>query len=241
MLKSGLKESDRGYISLQDDLLAVRDGEIWIPVEATLVATSFSEAWAEGARRYHEAERAKQLKVLSLRQAWERFPPATLAPAAFNAELPAGERASRLIERENRLLLARRLEREVLPYRQLLEANPKDTEARLQIGILYARNGVSDVAMREFDAILELNPRHVAAHNNRGNLFFARGDYERALDAYRYAEELDPADGGLRLNAALAYYRLGKLAEARSKFREATQLRKELAAQYRGFAKLLSN
>ena len=43
------------------------------------------------------------------------------------------------------------------------------------------------------------------------------------------------------MNAALAYYRLGKLAEARSKYREATQLRKELATQYRSFAKLLSN
>lgn len=95
--------------------------------------------------------------------------------------------------------------------------------------------------MLPYRQLLEANPRHVAAHNNRGNLFFARGDYERALDAYRYAEELDPADGGVRLNAALAYYRLGKLAEARSKFREATQLRKELASQYRGFGELLSN
>jgi tetratricopeptide (TPR) repeat protein len=241
MIRTGLKAADRGLISLQDDLLVLRDGEVWIPVEATLVATSFTEAWAEGARRYREAAAKQQLRVVSLRQAWERFPPATLAPAPLALDVPSGERVARLIEREQRLLLARRLEREAQPYRQALAANPKDIDARLQIGTLYARNGVIDVAQAEFDAILAQEPRHAAAANNRGNLYFTRGDFERALEAYRFAEELDPADGGIRLNAALAYYRLGKLPEARGKYREAADLKKDIPAQYGAFAKLLGN
>jgi tetratricopeptide (TPR) repeat protein len=241
MFRTGVKEADRGFISLQDELLVIRDGEVWIPVESTLVATSFSEAWAEGARKYREAAAAKQVKVVSLRQAWERYPPATLAPSPLTVEVPSGERVSRLIEREQSLLLARRLEREALPYRQALAANPKDIEARLQIGTLYARNGVNDVAQREFDAILEIDPRNASALNNRGNLYFARGDFERALDAYRTAEELDPADAGIRMNAALAFYRLGKLTEARDKFREAGRLKSDITAQYGAFAKLLGN
>lgn len=241
MFRTGLKESERGFISLQDDLLVVRDGEIWIPVEATLISTSFSEAWAEGARKYREAEAKKQLKVLSLHQAWERYPPVTLAPANFNVEIPSGERASRLAEREQRVLVARRLEREVQPYRLLLASNPNDDEARLQIGTIYGRNGATDLALREFDAILEHNPRQAAAHNNRGNLYFERGDFERALESYRFAEELDPADAGIRVNAALAYYRLGKLSEAQAEYRQATQLQKEVGNQYRALAKLLAN
>ena len=43
------------------------------------------------------------------------------------------------------------------------------------------------------------------------------------------------------MNSALTYYRLGKLAEARTKFTEATALRADLAAQYSAFAKLLGN
>jgi len=77
--------------------------------------------------------------------------------------------------------------------------------------------------------------------NKRAFDEFASGDFERALDAYRTAEEVDPGDGGIRVNAALAYYRLGKLPEARSKFKEATQLNASLAAQYGAFAKLLGN
>jgi tetratricopeptide (TPR) repeat protein len=241
MFRTGVKEADRGLISLQDELLVIRDGEVWIPVESTLVATSFSEAWAEGARKYREAAAKKDVKVVSLRHAWERYPPATLAPGVLALEVPSGERVSRLVEREQGLLLARRLEREVLPYRQALVANPKDIDARLQIGTIYARNGVLDVAQREFDAVLEIDPRHASALNNRGNLYFGRGDFERALDAYRTAEELDPADAGIRLNAALAFYRLGKLSEARDKFREATRLKSDITAQYGAFAKLLGN
>ncbi|HEY7674830.1 MAG TPA: tetratricopeptide repeat protein [Burkholderiales bacterium] len=241
MFRTGLKEADRGLISLQDDLLVVRDGEIWIPVEATLIATSFSEAWAEGGRRYYEAEARKQLKVLPLRHTWERYPPVTLAPPTFAVEVASGERASRLVDREQRVLIARRLEREVQPYRQLLASNPRDEEARLQIGNIYGRNGATDVALKEYEAILAGNPRHAAALNNRGNLYYDRGDYERALESYRFAEELDPGDGGIRVNVALAYYRLGKLPEARAKYREATQLQKDTGKQYRSLAKLLGN
>jgi tetratricopeptide (TPR) repeat protein len=155
--------------------------------------------------------------------------------------VPAGERVARLIEREQRLLLGRRLEREVIAYRQALAANPRDLDARLQIGGIYARNGVFDVALREFEAILAQEPRHGAAINNRGNVFYARGEFEQALEAYQLAESIDPADGAVRLNAALAYYRLGKLNEARGKFREASKLDGGLAAQFGGFAKLLGN
>jgi len=241
MFNTGLKEADRGLISLQDELFVIRNGEVWIPVEATLVAASFTEAWAEGARKYNEAAKAGKVNVVSLRKAWEKYQPTTLSPAPQSIEVPTGERVTRLIEREQALLLARRLEREVMPYRRALAANPKDADARLQIGTIYARNGVNDVAQKEFDAILSQEPRHVSALNNRGNLYFVTGDFERALDAYRTAEEADPVDGGIRVNAALAYYRLGKLAEARTKFKEATQLNASIATQYGSFAKLLGN
>jgi tetratricopeptide (TPR) repeat protein len=241
MFRTGLKETDRDFVSVQDQLLVVRDGEIWIPVESTLIAASFSEAWAEGARRYREAAAANQLKVMPLRNAWERFPPAALAPAKFSVEVPAAERGGRLVERDVRVLLARRLEREVLLYRQMVAANPRNADARLQIGTIYARSGIADVALREFETILEQDPRHAAAVNNRGNIYYDRGDFERALDAYRFAEELDPADGGIRINSALAYYKLGKIAEAQTKYREATRLHQELAAQYQGFARLLAH
>ena len=119
--------------------------------------------------------------------------------------------------------------------------DPKDEDARLQVGNIYGRNGATDVALKEFETILAGNPRNAAALNNRGNLYYDRGDYEHALESYRFAEEVDAGDGGIRVNVALAYYRLGKLAEAQAKYREATRLQKDLGNQYRSLARLLGN
>ena len=53
MFDTGLPAEDAGLISQDDSLLALKDGNVWIPLEATMVNTSFVEAWAEGARKYH--------------------------------------------------------------------------------------------------------------------------------------------------------------------------------------------
>ena len=91
----------------------------------------------------------------------------------------------RLVQNEHTCSLRGASSARCCPYRQTLGLDPKDMVARLQIGTIYARNGIDDVALREFEAILAQDPKHASLHNNRGNLYFARGDYERALDGYR--------------------------------------------------------
>jgi tetratricopeptide (TPR) repeat protein len=233
--------AQRDSLSLQDDLLVIRDGEVWLPLEATLIATSFAESWTEGARKVQEGLKAKQLKVVPLKDAWEQATPVTLAPAGFVIEVPPPDKVQPLVERERRLLVTKGIERLLAPYRAMLAANPADPAAGQQIAILYAQNGLYDLAFREFDKLLAANPRSAEAHNNRGNIYYTLNDYERALEAYAYAEELDPADGGIKLNLALVYYQRGRLKEAAEKYREAVSLDKTLAARYQAFQKLLAN
>ena len=239
MFNTGLAADAREQVSTQDDLLVLRDGQVWIPLEATMIATSFSEAWAEGARKFREAEKAGTLKIISLRRAWERYMPVTLAPAGYAIEPPAGERVKTRFEREHGMLLARALDRLVRPYQAIAAVNPKDPSPRVQVGILYAKNGLHELALKEFDQALALDSGNSAAHNNRGNVYYNQGDYERALEAYRYASRLDAADGGVRLNMALGYYRLGKLKEAAESFQEAAALDRSLETRYQSFKKLL--
>ena len=144
-----------------------------------------------------------------------------------------------LIERERRILVSKSLDRLIAPYRAMLVLNPNDPGALLQIAILYAQNGLYDLAFREFDKLLATNPRSAEAHNNRGNIYYTLADYDRAYEAYAYAEELDPADGGIKLNLALTHYQRGRLKEAVEKYREAVGLNKSLAGKYLAFEKLL--
>ena len=245
MFRTGLKEADRGLISLQEDLLVdSRRRDLDTGLEATLDRDLFHRGLGRGRAQVPRRRcRRSSSSVLSLRQAWEKHPARDAwRPQRAGVEVPTGER----VDSPDRARATPAASRggwsaRSSPIAGMLAANPKDDDARLQIGMIYGRNGVSDVAHARVRGDPSAGPAARAARNNRGNLYYARGDYERALEAYRIAEELEPGDGGIRVNAALAYYRLGKLPEARTKYREATQLKKELATQYGAFAKLLGN
>ncbi|HLQ26516.1 MAG TPA: tetratricopeptide repeat protein [Acidiferrobacterales bacterium] len=240
MFNTTVAEKNKDAISLQDDLLIVRNHEVWIPLEATMIAASFSESWTEGARRYREAEKAKTLKVVELKQAWGQYVPVTLAPAGYTIDRPAAERVTPIIERERRILVTKNLDRLIMPYRAMLAHNPADQTAQSQIAIIYAQNGLHDLALKELDRLLEINPRSSEAHNNRGNIYYTLGDYDRALEAYAYAEQLDPTDGGIKLNLALTHYQRGRVKEAAERYREAVALSKGIGEQYKSFEKLLN-
>ena len=241
MFNTRVAEKHKDSISLQEDLLVIREGEVWLPLESTMIASSFSEGWAEGAKKYHAAQKAGTLKLIPLKQAWARNMPVTLAPANYAIEIPSIDKVGPIIDRERRILVTKSLDRLILPYRTLLLSNPADQVARLQIAIIYAQNGLHDQAFREFDRLLELNPKNSEAHNNRGNIYYTLNEYDRALDAYLYAEELDPADGGIKMNLALTHYKRGRLKEAAEKYREAVSVSKGLANDYKSFEKLLVN
>jgi tetratricopeptide (TPR) repeat protein/DNA-binding beta-propeller fold protein YncE len=239
LFNTGLDAKDRGAISLDDGLSVLVDGKVWIPLEATMIGTSFTEAWAEGARKYREFDGKKQLKLIPTKTAWAEYLPVTLSAQDAAIELPAAARVTPLMARERSQLIARSLDRLVQPYRAMAAADAGNLEPRQQVAIIYARYGLYAEAFRELDEILQRDPANAAAHNNRGNIFLSREDFDRALEAYQYAERLDPTDGGVKLNMAMAYYKLGRGREASEKYREATVLNRDIATRYEAFGRLL--
>lgn len=239
MFNTGLEPKNSSLISAQDDLVVIHDNSVWVPVEATMIATSFAEAWAEGARKYYEYKKQDKLKIIPLRQAWQDFQPVTLAPSSYELKLPDPDRVRDLIAREQKILLEKSLERLVESYRAMLANDPDNENAHMQIAIIYAKYGLYESANEELDRILQKNQNSSAAYNNRGNIYYDRGDLERAREAYIQAERLDPSDGGIKLNLALTAYQIGQVAAAREKFQQAVKLNKAIAAKYETFSKLL--
>lgn len=197
-----------------------------------MISTTFSEAWAEGARKYRKWNQQEKLQVIPLKDAWRRYVPVTLAPAKYSLAPPIGNEVKALVDRERTVLISKSLDRFLVTYRSLLHNKPDDINARMQIGIIYGRNGLHDLASKEFDRVLQVSPQNSAAHNNRGNLYYIKGDYDRALEAYREAEAIDPKDGGIKVNLALVYYKLGNLDEAIAKHGEAVALDENIAKKY---------
>ncbi|MBE9564279.1 MAG: tetratricopeptide repeat protein, partial [Proteobacteria bacterium] len=240
MFNTGLAENERHLISLDDDLLAIREGHVWIPVEATMIGQSFAEAWAEGARKYHKFLKEDKLKVVVLNKAWSEFKPVTLMPAAYTVDLPEKQRVEPMVQRETTLLLEKSLDRLVKPYRALVSADENNIRARLQVAIIYAKYGLYDAANREFDDILSFDADNSSVYNNRGNIYFTQQDYERAIEDYSYAERLSANDAGIKMNISMANYQLGDLQQASSKYEEASMIDETVKTKYSGYIKLLS-
>lgn len=241
MFSTGLSQENRDLISAQDDLLVIQNGEVWIPLEVTMIAGSFAEAWGEGARKYYENHAKKSLAVIPLKQAWQEYQPVTLNPAAYELKPPAVEKVLPRVQREQKILLEKGLARLVEPFRAMVTYNPDDEAARMQIAIIYAKYGLYEKAFEEFEALLEHNPNNSAVFNNRGNIYYGKSDFDRANEAYIQAERLDPSDAGIKVNLALVAYQQGKMAAALKKFKQAARLNKTLETEYATFGKLLKN
>ena len=240
MFDTGLPVEDAGLISQDDSLLAFKDGNVWIPLEATMINTSFVEAWAEGARKYHAALAASELGIIDLSKAWQQYKPVTLRKASYSVNLPEEKRTRSLVKQAQTVLLSKSIDRLVLPYQAMVTNNPRNIAARLQIAILYARFGLYEDAEIAFDALSELAPENSAVKTNQGNLYFLREDYPRAIDNYSRAVELDDTDGGIWINLSMAQFKAGNLKQAGSSYQRATQLNAKLAQEYEAYAKLLS-
>ncbi|NIR61694.1 MAG: tetratricopeptide repeat protein, partial [Gammaproteobacteria bacterium] len=221
MFNAGLPEDERGLISADESLTVIRDGKVWVPLEATMVGESFSEAWAEGARKYYEYAGTEDLEIVTLDSAWQEYAPVTLPPADVQPEVPQETAVAPRIERERTLLLEKSIERLTRPYRAMLAANPDNDRARMQIALVQGRYGLYEQALDGFAELLADNPNDSAAFNNRGNVFLFQGDLERAIETYQQAEALAPNDPGIKINLALAHYRAGDLQRARDKLAEA--------------------
>lgn len=241
MFNTGLPESERNLVSADASLTVVRDGTVWVPLEATLVGEAFTEAWAEGARKYNRHAGSEELEVVAMSAAWEEYAPVTLPPAEMQIEVPAQAAVQPRIEREQALLLEKSIERLTRPYRAMLAANPDNRAARMQIALLQGRYGLYEQALDGFSGILADNPNDSAAFNNRGNVFLFQGQLEQAIETYRQAEALAPNDPGIKVNLALAHYRDGELQRARDKLQEAKRIDRDVTERYQRLATVLSD
>ncbi|MCA2554169.1 MAG: tetratricopeptide repeat protein, partial [Microcystis sp. M04BS1] len=84
-------------------------------------------------------------------------------------------------------------------YNKAIELNPRDAEAYLNRGVIYARQGKPDLALSDFNQAININPRYAEAYANRGVLYYSRQEREKAIRDLRQAAELFRQQG----NAAL--------------------------------------
>ena len=236
LFNTGVREKDKAVLGFRDELLVTHEGWVWIPVEMTMVGSSFTRAWSKGAEEYRDWSAKGKAEIVNTQKAWELFKPVTLPSTDTRAAKVSREEIEARFKDELEGLGTQRLANLSAEYLQRLKKDPADTAALGQLGILYGENGLYAEALEQFQKILAADKHNSLALNNIGNINFLQERLEDARVAYEAVLRTDPEEWGTMVNLSRLLLRLGKKEEARKLFQKAAETDPRLLRQHSDLA-----
>jgi tripartite motif-containing protein 71 len=232
MFNTGITEKERSLLGFPDELLVLYQGTAWIPLEMTMVGSSFTRAWKEGAEEYRDWLAKGKTEIISIHKAWEQFKPVTLPHADGKAIKVKSEDIEAKYKGELQALAAERLANLSRSLIESLKKNPTDLNALSQLGIAYSENGFYAEALEQFQKMLAVDKDNAAALNNVGNINYLQGRLDDARQAYEASLKISGMDPGVMVNLSRVFLQMGKKEEANQWFRNALALDPRVVRQY---------
>jgi DNA-binding beta-propeller fold protein YncE len=233
MFSTGI-EGKEGTDTL-DGMLVIRDGYVWAPVEVTLVGSSFMKAWEAGSRSYYEWE-GKGLDIMNIRIAWNKFKPASLPISDWRPDCIMRAAIEKKFGDESKTIRKIRVRFISKKHIDTIKADPKNVNALMQLGIIYAQAGEAEEALKVFEKALEHDLKNAALKNNLGNVYFLNEKYMEARQAYEEASALDPKDPYILINLTRCYLKMKMKDEAKEAFRKAQEINPEVSKKHRAIS-----
>lgn len=221
MFSTGIAADEDGYT--MDNMYVIYEDHLWIPVETTLLGNAFIKAWEKGASTYYKWK-DKGLTVLDVHASWEIYKPASLPVSNLKQSDISRAEIEKKFPSDYMSVLKISSQTKTRRYLNTIKKNPSDVDAHLQMGIILAKAGDRDEAMKYFDKVLTLEPRNSAAMNNRGNIFMIEDKYAEAQKAYLAATQMSPNDAKVWVNLARAYKSTKDIKKAKAAFIKAESL-----------------
>jgi len=223
------------YASLHPDrsMTIPIDGELWIPIEATLLSgkNGFLEAWRRGAEFWAANEGNRAFNAT--RKSQQTYGPIPLEERDLGLQYGDIKRTvsiydSALVELGD--LVTR-------SYRSMAEKSGSKQDFN-KLGILSASLNRMKDAEEAFARALKLDAKFLPAIVNLGNLQFIRKDYSRAASIYKSAlaqsaaASLPKTSLALLINLARTYSALGQPALAKEVYGQAVSIDPERAKAF---------
>lgn len=80
LFNTGIFEKNRHLLCIEDSMMVMHKGTVWIPVETTMLSESFIEAWHSAARQYMNSKNDnRNIQIIELTEVWNHFPPAPVS------------------------------------------------------------------------------------------------------------------------------------------------------------------
>jgi Flp pilus assembly protein TadD len=125
-------------------------------------------------------------------------------------------------------------------FAEVLQAQPDNVGALVQLGIARARQGMGPEAERAFAEALRLDPNNASAHDSFGNVLAQEGRHEEAVRQFEEALRAQPDNTGTLNNLAISCKKLGRVSEAIGHYREAIRLQPDSVEALNNLAWMLA-
>lgn len=219
------------------DMTINLDGELWIPVEITLIGQSgFPEAWRKGISQWTALdERPEARGFYRTRLAQETYRPVGLKEVDLGLQYGSSSRIAQGFERD-----FTRIEKDVLQiYEEKVRERGRKQDFN-QLGVNLSQFERYSDAQKAFERAAAMDRHYLPAQINLASLQqllgrtgeAARG-YEAALESLKIAgRSSSELAGKLMLNLARNYHELERFEEARRLYLEATELAPRFSGAY---------
>ena len=235
-LKHGKKSVD--ILGLTPDLLIEHKGDVYVPVETTLLGSPFISAWRVAANTVNKYRAKKQIGIIDLKEAWQKYKTVSLPPHEQKVPLPNKDLLGKMLQRELLALNLKQVEKRLSVFKKWLEHEPKNLKLLMFLARSYSEVGVFDAAYQYAQEAMKLDAKNPAIYQVLGNIAYTQNDYAQATEWFIKADKLAHT-ASIQVNLALTYLKEGKLLEARKAYGEAKKLDLKLALKYPELAQLL--
>jgi tetratricopeptide (TPR) repeat protein len=166
--------------------LIIRDGGVWVPVEVTAISGGFLNAWQLGAQQWNLSAAGGEAGFYPVHDAWGVYEPVGFTGLQSSIVLPSQAAVLLEYEKELAMLFRQEAQPQIDELKAKISASPADLRLRNSLGVLYARYGRYDQALKVL-ADIQQRGEYVPAYINMGNIYYLNGNYQRARTAYEKA------------------------------------------------------
>ena len=213
------------------------DGELWVPVEITMIGkTGFLEAWRTGVEEWTRYDNEASVRAFyKTRESQELYRPVGLTETDLGLQYGNSKTIDRDFNKDMDKIISQVLAEYV---------NTASTSGRKQdynrLGIVYAQFQRYNQAETAFNKVIALDSEFTGARINLGNLQFLKENYSGAVKSYEIViKKLEAKNRGesstalkVLINLARASYMLEQFNEADSYFSKARNIDSEKTEEY---------
>lgn len=225
MFDTGIPHKNAHLVSFDSNDYIIYDGNVWLPIETTLIIEPFVVAWKKGAEQYYKlggnqkvsldqkssTVKSGNIYIIDTHRSWKNYPPVNVESLVKPQIKPDITLVSS--SANDNMVQFREVYRNTLSdvIKALSSRNDEISMNKLaKIFVLFDRYDDAEKFIAKFSSAI--------TYNSLGNIYFLKNEPQKAFEFYKKSSEIDPTDGGVYLNIGLLLYLNGEPETAKQFF-----------------------